>query len=69
MRSNFLNLSEKTDSRTTLISQLVRARKQKRQLRKEVFACRSELAKSTAEAGERTREMNDWKKEVTVSLL
>ncbi|GAC72980.1 hypothetical protein PANT_8c00008 [Moesziomyces antarcticus T-34] len=65
VRSNFLNLSEKTDSRTTLISQLVRARKQKRQLRKEVFACRSELAKSTAEAGERTREMNDWKKEVT----
>lgn len=69
VRSNFLNLSEKTDSRTTLISQLVRARKQKRQLRKEVFACRSELAKSTAEAGERTREMNDWKKEVTVSLF
>ncbi|TKY84683.1 hypothetical protein EX895_006585 [Sporisorium graminicola] len=64
VRSNFLNLSEKTDNRTTLISQLMRARKQKRLLRKEVFAKRSELAKVTVEAGERQKELDDWSKEV-----
>uniref|UniRef100_V5F2J3 Uncharacterized protein n=1 Tax=Kalmanozyma brasiliensis (strain GHG001) TaxID=1365824 RepID=V5F2J3_KALBG len=64
VRSNFLNLSEKTDNRTTLISQVVRARKQKRLLRKEVFAKRSELAKVTVEAGEREKEMKEWKSEV-----
>lgn len=68
VRTNFLNLSEKTDNRTTLISQLLRARKQKRQLRKEVFAKRSELTKSTIEASERQKEMKDWRKEVTVSM-
>lgn len=64
VRANFLNLSEKTDTRTTLVSQLVRARKQKRLLRKDVFAKRSELAKSTVEAKEREKEMQGWKKEV-----
>ncbi|KAJ1022590.1 hypothetical protein NDA16_003579 [Ustilago loliicola] len=64
VRANFLNLSEKTDTRTTLISQLVRARKQKRLLRKDVFAKRSELAKSTVESKEREKEMQGWKKEV-----
>lgn len=64
VRSNFLNLSEKTDNRTTLISQLIRARRQKRLLRKEVFAKRSELAKLTLEAKERQKEMDDWAKEV-----
>lgn len=64
VRSNFLNLSEKTDNRTTLISQLMRARKQKRMLRKEVFAKRSELAKVNVEAKERQKEMDDWKNEV-----
>lgn len=64
VRANFLNLSEKTDTRTTLITQLVRASKQKRELRKEVFAKRGELAKVSTEAGERERELRDWKKEV-----
>ncbi|KAJ1035480.1 hypothetical protein NDA13_000892 [Ustilago tritici] len=64
VRANFLNLSEKTDTRTTLISQLVRARKQKRLLRKDVFAKRSELAKSTVECKEREKEVEGWKKEV-----
>lgn len=64
VRSNFLNLSEKTDNRTTLISQLLRARKQKRLLRKDVFAKRSELAKLTVEASEREKEMQDWSREV-----
>lgn len=67
VRSNFLNLSEKTDNRTTLISQLVRARKQKRALRKEVFQKRTELAKATVEARERDKELRGWRKEVTVS--
>lgn len=64
VRSNFLNLSEKTDNRTTLILQLMRARKQKRLLRKEVFKKRSELAKTTVEAGERQKELDDWSNEV-----
>ncbi|SPO27563.1 uncharacterized protein UTRI_04405_B [Ustilago trichophora] len=64
VRSNFLNLSEKTDSRTTLISQLLRARRQKRQLRSQVFAKRSELNKVSVEAKEREKEMQDWNNEV-----
>ena len=64
VRSNFLNLSERTDNRTTLISQLMRARKQKRLLRKEVFAKRSQLAKVTVESAERQKELDDWSKEV-----
>ncbi|SPO32661.1 uncharacterized protein UTRI_04405 [Ustilago trichophora] len=64
IRSNFLNLSEKTDSRTTLISQLLRARRQKRQLRSQVFAKRSELNKVSVEAKEREKEMHDWSNEV-----
>lgn len=64
VRANFLNLSEKTDTRTTLISQLLRARKQKRQLRRDVFAARTELAKVSVEASERQKEMNDWSTEV-----
>lgn len=68
VRANFLALSEKTDGRTTLISHLVRARKHKRELRKQVFATRSELSKLTILAHDRQKELDSWKHEVNVSL-
>lgn len=67
VRANFLALSEKTDGRTTLISHLVRARKHKRDLRKQVFATRSELSKLTLLAHDRQQELDAWKHEVNVS--
>ncbi|SNX86103.1 uncharacterized protein MEPE_04812 [Melanopsichium pennsylvanicum] len=64
VRANFLNLSEKTDNRTTLISQLIRVRKQKRALRQQVFKTRTELGRASNERGEREKELIGWEKEV-----